>query len=72
MHHHATILGTMLVVENGKNAKEEFFFLQTHLMVSTGRWWEKSHGQLRKEKSKNRCHHQSSTASHQKVTSKKA
>ena len=48
------------------------FFLQTYLMVSAGRWWEKSHDQLRKEKFKNRCHHQLSTASHQNVTSKKA
>ena len=81
MPHHATILGArdlanildilLLLGENSKNASKEIF-LQTYLMASASRQWEKSHDQLRKEKIKNRCHHQSSTASCQKVTSKKA
>ena len=48
------------------------FLLQTYLMASAGRWQEKSHHQPRKEKIKNRCHHQLSMAFHQKVINKKA
>ena len=48
------------------------FLLQTYLMASAGRLWQKSHDQLRKEKIKNRCHHQSSVAFCQNVISKKA
>ena len=47
---------SLLLGENSKNTSEEIF-LQTYLMASDSRWWEKSHDQPRKEKIKNRHHH---------------